>query len=253
MGRYFRYIITALLLIGVGLSLYFFEYRQNMIVQDPATNFLLKNIITRLALTALFVWMLYSRGDIEFLFFRGTFLRDLIWCIPCFLVALANFPYSALFNGTLQIVRMDLLALYVLYVTAIALLEEFVFRGLAVSLLYGYFRNKPFPCLMTTIVVSAFFSLTHLANLFYGASIGSVLLQIGYSFLIGAMLTVVMFKTRNIWICVIVHALFNFGGLLTESIAVGGPWDLVFWIVTAACGILCATHIIIALVKLERD
>ena len=92
-----------------------------------------------------------------------------------------------------------------------------------------------------------------MTNLLVGADIVSVLLQIVYSFLIGAMLTVVLFKTRNIWMCVLIHALFNFGGLLTSFIAIGNPWDLVFWILTIVFGVLCAGHIIMALIKLEKD
>jgi len=138
-------------------------------------------------------------------------------------------------------------------VTAIALLEEFVFRGVVINIVYSYFRYKQYRYVWTTLVASIFFSLTHLTNLLTGAWVGSVLLQIVYSFLIGAMLSVVIFKTRNIWLCVIIHAVFNFGGLLTAYIARGEPWDLVFWILTAVCGILCAAHVVFTLYKLEKQ
>ena len=82
--------------------------------------------------------------------------------------------------------------------------------------------------------------------------IGSVLLQSVYTFLIGGMLAVVAIKTKNIWMGVIIHAAFDFGGLMTTTIATGDPWDAVFWILTISCGILCAGHIIYSLFNMER-
>ena len=80
-----------------------------------------------------------------------------------------------------------------------------------------------------------------------------VLLQVGYTFLIGGMFAVMMLKTNNVWLCVIIHALFDFGGLLAFEIADGNPWENpVFWILTIACGILCVGHIIVSLINMER-
>lgn len=253
MAKYSRHIITAALFIFAAFCLFFFELRPAKLLSDGVANVLLGSVISRLSLSVLFVWLLYINGGIYYLHVKKTFFRDMLWCLPCFLVAVVNFPFSALMSGTLVINRMDLMPLYIIYVILIALLEEFIFRGFVITLLYNFFKFKKYPYLLTTVVASLFFSLAHLTNLLVGADIVSVLLQIVYSFLIGAMLTVVLFKTRNIWMCVLIHALFNFGGLLTSFIAIGNPWDLVFWILTIVCGVLCAGHIIMALIKLEKE
>ena len=66
----------------------------------------------------------------------------MLWCLPCFLVAVVNFPFSALISGTLVINRMDLMPLYIIYVILIALLEEFIFRGFVITLLYNFLSLK---------------------------------------------------------------------------------------------------------------
>ncbi|NLB48935.1 MAG: CPBP family intramembrane metalloprotease [Erysipelotrichia bacterium] len=253
MRKYSRFIITVSLFVLAAFSLVFFEIRQTKILSDGAANELLGNVISRVSICALFIWIMHLNGNLGFLRVRRSLWRRALWTIPCFLVAVVNFPFSALISGELVMVRADLIGLYIVYIVAIALLEEFVFRGIVVALVFNYFRRGRRPYIMTTVVASAFFSLIHLTNLFSGAMFGSVLLQLIYSFLLGAMLTVVIFKTRNIWLCVLIHAIFNFGGLLTVFIARGNPWDLVFWVLTAVFGILCAIHVIATLNKLEKE
>lgn len=66
------------------------------------------------------------------------------------------------------------------------------------------------------------------------------------------MLAVVFLKTRNLWICVGLHMLFDAGGFLNSDLGTGNPQDLVFWILTAVAGVLCAVHIVWTLVQLCR-
>ena len=103
-------------------------------------------------------------------------------------------------------------------------------------------------------MTAAIFSLFHLTNLFRGGCIGDVLLQCLYTFLIGAMLTITMLKLNNIWLCVLIHAIFNFGGmLLAEGMISGNNWDVIFWVLTITSGVLCAGHVIYSLIKLDKN
>ena len=116
------------------------------------------------------------------------------------------------------------------------------------------FRSVKHAPIVITAVGAAAFSLFHFTNLLVGAGIGDVLFQCLYTFLIGAMLTITMLKTKNIWICVVIHALFDFGGLIkTQKIGSGEPWDAVFWILTIASGVLCAGHMIYSLIRMDKD
>ena len=246
-------IITALLFLLGTLCYIFFEAIQITILSDVVANKLLCGFLSRAGLSPLFIWLLYQFGGKKYLLFDRSFFKTLAWSLPCFMVALINFPYASLIKGEASITRADLIGLYTLYVVAIALLEELIFRGIAIMVIEDLLRNSKHRPLLTVLFSSLLFSLFHLTNLFIGASIGSVLLQCLYTFLIGGMLGVTMLKGRNVWLCVLIHAIFDFGGLLIIQIGSGNPWDLVFWIMTIVGGVLCAGHILFSLLKLEKD
>lgn len=246
-------IITILLFILGALCFIFFDVRPIKVLEDSLANRLLCGFLSRLGLALLFGWLLYQTGGKNLMTFDRRFPKALLWSSPCFMVALVNFPYSALIQNTAYIARSDLMGLYILYVIGISLLEELIFRGTLLLVISDLFRGKKHKPLLVTIVGSLIFSLFHLTNLITGASIQSVLLQCLYTFLIGAMLTVTMLKTKNIWLCILIHALFDFGGLLILEIGIGNPWDTLFWILTIVSGVLCAGHIIFTLIKLEKD
>ena len=247
-------IITSILLFIVGtLSFIFFEAMPVSIFEDAVANKLMCGFLSRFGMSFLFLWLLFKFGGKKYLLFDNSFLKTLLWSLPCFMVAFINFPYSALINGTASIERMDLMGLYILYVIGVALLEELIFRGVAIMVIGDLLKGKKHKPLLTALISSLVFSLFHLTNLFSGANIGSVMLQCLYTFLIGGMLAVTILKGGNVWLCVLIHALFDFGGLLIIQIGTGDPWDLVFWILTVVGGVLCAGHIMFSLLKLERN
>ena len=225
-------IITILLFILGTICFIFFDVRPITILEDPLANKLLTGFIARVGLSLLFVWLLYQNGGRKYIVFTRRFFRYLLWALPCFMVAFINFPLSALINGKAEVTRIDLLGLYALYVVSIALLEELIFRGVLHLIVSDYLRGKRYQYLLTALICSAIFSLFHLTNLFVGMGIGAVLLQCLYTFLIGGMLSITMIKTKNVWLCILIHALFDFGGLLIVHLGIGDPWDTVFWILT---------------------
>ena len=76
---------------------------------------------------------------------------------------------------------------------------------------------------------SCVFGLVHLVNIFT-SSFGAVIRQIGYSALIGALCSVVLLATRNIWLCVLCHAAYNFCGGLIDRFGTGEMWTV--WQIT---------------------
>ena len=247
-------VIAVLLLILGALCYIFFEALHTTILQDELANKFLCGFISRFGLSLLFAWLLYMFGGRDFLIFRKEFFISLAWSLPCFMVAFVNFPYSALATGAVTFVRRDLVGLYILYILGICLMEELVFRGVLLILIKDIFRNSRHAPILVVVVSAAVFSLFHLTNLFWSADIGAVLLQCVYTFLIGAMLTTLMLKLNNIWLCVLIHGIFNFGGmLLQEGIVSGNNWDVVFWVLTIVSGVLCAGHVIYSLIKLDKN
>ena len=250
--RKWNLVITILLFILGAICFIFFDVRPIKIFEDNLANTLLCGFIARIGLSLLFAWMLYQYGGRKYMIFIRQFFRYLLWCLPCLMVAFINFPTSALITNKVEIVRADLLGLYALYVISVALLEEFIFRGVLLVIVSDYLRGKKYQYLLTALICAAIFSLFHLTNLFEGMSIGDVLLQCLYTFLIGGMLMIVMLKTKNIWLCVLIHAIFDFGGLLIIYLGIGDPQDTIFWILTFVGGALCAGHVVYSLLKLEK-
>lgn len=250
--RKWNIVITILLFILGAICFIFFDVKPITILEDPLANKLLCGFIARAGLSLLFCWMLYQYGGRKYMVLTSQFFRYLLWALPCFMVAFINFPISALIGGKAEVTRIDLLGIYTLYIISVALLEELIFRGVLLLIVSDFMKGKRYQYLLTALICSAIFSLFHLTNLFEGMGIGDVLLQCLYTFLIGGMLTITMLKTKNIWLCILIHALFDFGGLLIVYLGVGNPWDTVFWILTFVGGALCAGHMVFSLLRLEK-
>ena len=219
---------------------------------DEELASLVRETVPRLAV-GVFLIVLMARGGYARVLKSRWKASHLLWSIPCLLVAIANFPFSALINGSAVIERLDLLWIFLLKCVAIALFEEMFFRGLLLSFVEERLREGRYRAFWTVLITSASFALMHLINLFFGAGLGETALQIGYTFLIGCMLAVTVIKTRNIWLCVLIHALFDVGGTIVTDLGSGAFQDVTFWVLTAVCGLICAVHIAYALWKTTKN
>lgn len=232
------------------IALIVFEFLDIAYTNDETLNALLDGVIPRLIAGGALLAVMIVLGCKKVLLPNFKDLpRQLLWCIPCFLVVLANFPFTALIGGSAKIVKDDLIALFILECFAIGFMEELLYRGLLQDTVNQFFKSTPYGRIYTVLITSALFALTHLLNLFTGASVGATFLQVGYSFLIGAMLSAVLIKTENIWLCVILHAIFNVGGNIITELGTGEFQDLWFWIFTAVAGVICFAYILYYLLK----
>lgn len=219
--------------------------------KSTTANLLLADILPRVCILVPLLWVMIWRYR-ELLGFPRPWNRKktLIWLLPPIAVALVNFPFSALISGTATVTHWEWIWLFTINCVLIGIMEEWFFRGILLDLFLQIAREKQRTVFLPVLFSSLAFGLFHLLNLLGGAGFLSVLLQVGYSFLLGGMLAVVFCKTRNLWICVILHTVFNAGGFLIYYLGEGNPQDLVFWILTAVVGIGCAVHIILTLVHM---
>lgn len=239
-------------------------------IGDKLLSRLLSETVPRLFAAAALAALLLVLGYRELLLPPSAGRRALLWCLPCLFVALANFPYSALISGTATLERPDLLPLFLLKCLSVALLEELFFRGILLPLFAEKFgrpdgKNETNGTsgtdearegrarLVSVLLGAALFALMHLFNLFFGASVGGTLLQVGYTFLIGCMLGAVFFRTKNVWLCVLLHFVFDVGGLIVTDLGSGAFQDPVFWTLTAVFGVLCAVHVAVYLLRIKRQ
>lgn len=222
------------------------------LLQDETADLLLTGTLSRAALAAFLILLLVLCEQTSVLRFPVEDLpRSLLWCVPCFAVAIVNFPFSALLSGTATVERIGLLPLFLCLCLTIGATEELLFRGILHVVIRQKLQKYRHGYVFSVILSSAIFGLYHLTNLLYGAGVGETLLQAGYSFLIGAMLAVTLDRTENIWLCVLLHALFDVGGTLISYLGEGSPQDTVFWVLTAVFGVLCAVHIIVSALRMD--
>ena len=186
---------------------------------------------------------------------QKPFWRSLLFTLPPFLVVVNNMPILSLLWGDAYIVP-SAPAYWVwfsLECLAIGLFEELAFRGVILPMLAEKRHTTRKGLFWSLILTSAVFGAVHLANVLLGAGLGGVILQIGYSFLIGAMCSVVLLKTRNIWLCVILHALYDFCGTLVPTLGAGTWWDTPTVVFTVLLAVATTAYLTWQFFTLDMD
>jgi len=148
--------------------------------------------------------------------------------IPALIIAINNFPWSAWIQGRTEYLEpTHTVFLFFLECLSVGFFEELIFRGLLLMILLQRLMKYRQGLLWSILISSLAFSLAHLLNVFLGVPIHQVLLQTGYTFLMGFMWAIVYLRTRNLWIVMVLHALYNFfGQVLFEFGSVHQRFDL---------------------------
>lgn len=178
--------------------------------------------------------------------------RGILLALPFLLVAVNNAPLIGFFTGSVTVqASAGAYLLFALYCSAVGLAEELAFRGIILPLLLGAFPKTRKHTLWAVLLSSAVFGAAHLINLLSSPPL-AVLAQVGYSFLIGCMCAVTMLLTRNVWACALLHALYNFCGLIADALGSGQVWSAASIALTAAVGVAAAGYGIFLFVKKVR-
>lgn len=167
-------------------------------------------------------------------------IKGFIFILPALAVAINNFPWVSLLAGdcSLEANPADIL-FYAFICVCVGLFEELAFRGCALMLFLNKRRGSRLGIFMSIFWSSVIFGAVHLVNIFI-ASPGAVILQIGYSALIGALCCIVLLETGNIWMCVFTHALYNFAGGIVPRLGQGNIWTIEEITFTAVIGVIVA-------------
>ena len=177
-----------------------------------------------------------------------------IFILPALAVAITNFPFFAILNGETSLVHSGVLdfILFGSFCVSTALFEELLFRGVFFPIMIYYLPKSKKGLVVAIAISSAVFGLAHILNIF-SMSTQATLMQIGYSFLTGALFCFTLVKTRNVLICAFAHALFNFGGLLfsSQGLGTGNVFNLPFILATAIVGITTTVIIIFSLIRYD--
>lgn len=175
--------------------------------------------------------------------------RNLFILIPAIIIAVNNFPFITYFGGTAQISDSGYqIFAMVLFCVSVGFFEELAFRGLVLPLVYIKMQDKKYAIFWSICISSALFGAIHLVNLTSGFN-PMVFLQIGYSFLIGALCGIVHIKTKNIAFPIIIHAAFDIAGKLCT----GTYWIGASIALTAIVSVAVIISMIFFIKSLSKD
>ena len=227
-----RIVSAAVLLVFVAL-----ESFKVHLIPDEGHDLIANVIITRTVAAVFFLTVLLE-SDTKVACRKPTneYLKSLLLVIPALLVAVNNLPIISLITGRCFVTESALwVALFAVEHIAVAAFEEIAFRGV----LFPYYLKKCKSRLQVFICIAAtscVFGLYHLFNLVSGAGFGAVIRQVGYSALIGAMCATCMLITGDILVPIVLHAVYNFCGMLIDTVGAGEMWDVPTIVITAVLG-----------------
>ena len=231
------------------------EVGKPTLTEDAVLAPLVSMTLTRLLGAVVFLALLLYKGYHVIHPLQKPFLRGLLFALPPFLVVVNNLPILSMIGGDAYLVHTA--PVYILWFAAeclaIGLFEELAFRGVIFLMLAAGRHTTRKGLFRSLILSSAVFGGVHLINIFMGAGIGPTILQIGYSFLIGAMCSVVLLKTRNVWLCVVLHAVYDFCGNLMPTLGTGTWWDTPTVIFTAVLAVATTVYLVWQFFKLDLD
>lgn len=182
--------------------------------------------------------------------------RPSLWllALPAFVIAVNNFPFVSFFAGDCALdADITSVLYYALICLGVGFFEETAFRGCAFMLLLEKRTKSKGQIFLAIFLSSVVFGLIHAFNLIAGASPIATLLQIGYSALIGALCSVVLLLTRNIWACVLLHASYNFCGGIISEFGSGTQWTAAEIIFTAAVSVIIGVYVLVLFLKMPTS
>ncbi len=185
-------------------------------------------------------------------------IKRLLIALPFFAIAVNNFPFLSVLMGDASLAGATAggYAKYALLCLAVGLFEELAFRGCVFPMALEQTKkiaSAPWRVLAASVISSAVFGLVHLTNLFAGASVGFVLLQVSYSFLIGGMCSIMLVKTQNVWYCVLCHAIYNFAGGVVPELGSGTLWTVPTVVLTAVVAVAVAVYTFVVLFRISAQ
>ena len=177
----------------------------------------------------------------------------LIFIIPALAVAINNFPWVSLIMGDCSFGggAGDIL-FFAFSCFCVGFFEELTFRGCALMLLLKSRTKTKLRIFMAIFWSSVVFGVVHLVNIFT-SSPGAVIMQIGYSSLIGALCCTILLETGNIWLCVFTHALYNFAGGVIPAFGEGTIWTGPEIAITAIVGVAVAIYSVVRFIKMPTE
>jgi len=247
--RLFLFYLLIPSIVLVVLEIFPIVYSDNYVLDS-----MIKVIVTRAVGALVFIPLSVYMGYNIF----GLTSKKRIKVLACTLVPLAvvvnNLPIIGLITQKAYLTEsLSFVPIFALETIMIGLFEEFAFRGVLFPYILESRSSSAKSIFWATVLSSSAFGAVHLLNVLAGAGVGGVILQVGYSFLIGGMCSIVLLYTRCIWLCVALHAIYDFCGYLVPTLGDGIIWDPATITITAVLGIFAFVFMILWLLKITPE
>ena len=152
-------------------------------------------------LFVVFLWCWIKKQDLLEKYGLCSFKGDVkkyLYFIPLALILSCN-----LWNGVTLNLSVAETSLYILSMLCVGFIEEVIFRGFLFKALC--IENLRWAILISSIT----FGVGHVVNLLNGAEVFLTVLQMGYATAIGFLFTIIFYKGKSLFPCIIVHSIFN--------------------------------------------
>lgn len=129
--------------------------------------------------------------------FKGS-LKNYLYFIPLGLIISVN-----LWNGVAINISAFEIVLFILSMLCVGFIEEIIFRGFL-------FKAMSKDNIKSAVFVSSItFGMGHIVNFLNGRDLIPTLLQICYATAIGFLFTIIFYKGKSLWPCIITHGIIN--------------------------------------------
>ncbi len=125
-------------------------------------------------------------------------VKTYLYFVPLVILASTNLWWGVKLNLTFWET-----VLYIISMLCVGFLEEVIFRGFL-------FKAMCKSNVKSAIIVSSItFGIGHIVNLLNGAEVSETLMQICYAVAIGFLFTIIFYKGKSLWPCIITHSVIN--------------------------------------------
>jgi membrane protease YdiL (CAAX protease family) len=235
------YILSIIALCLIAMII--IQFGQLSFFDDILISNMVNDTIFRFLGSIVFIFIIYIFGH-KILNIHKPFMKSILIVLPALLISINNFPFIPFLSGNAEITK-PVYTIFIFAITCISvgLFEELIFRGLILFFLLEKLPKNKRGLLLSIVISSALFGFMHLFNIFDGANVGATLLQVMYSFAMGLMWSIIVLKTKTIWLAVILHSLYNFSGLLFPTLGnLTEKYDLATIIITSILALSVAFY-----------
>ncbi len=174
--------------------------------------------------------------------------KDSIKLLPLLLLCCSNFVVVFVQSASIK-TDIDIFSIIsgLIVSVGVGIIEELLFRGQVLEELLKH-KNKFIALLYSSLI----FGMVHLLNISL-SNIPIVVAQCAYTAFLGLVLGFIYISTKNIYLPIVFHILFNFLNDILVVQLFNLKWDLTFFLVNILIGLILSAYIYFAYIFKKKE